>query len=171
METKKWINRMYASDALCEEYMAKIRNAKSKRQLFDIAVDANGIDYLCEMRDNGHPLPYDVIEGEFKPYLNGRYIAEIPCSIGAYTSALYIGLGKTDEVNMGTTLACFMNCQCVIRIKDYHAARIVLDENCDVKIICPQSSNLIVECWGNSRVEYEGYSHIRVKRMGGKRNV
>ena len=165
MKTKEWINKMYSNNALCEEYMKKIRNSKSKRQLFDIAIDTNGIDYLCEMREKGHPLPYEIIKEEFKPYLNGRYIAEIPCSVGTYTSALYIGLGETDEVNMGTTIACLMDCRCLIRVKDYHAARIVLDGNCDVTISCPHSSNIVVECWGDSKIDIDSFSHIRVKRM------
>ena len=50
-----------ANGLLCEEYAERVRNAKSKKQLFDICADANGVSFLAEMRQKEHPLAYETI--------------------------------------------------------------------------------------------------------------
>lgn len=167
MKTKYWIKELYDRDMLCEEYMGKASLAASKKQLFDIACDANGINFMCSTRQDGCPLPYDVIKEEFKAYINGRYISEITTHTGGhYNSALYICLEKDDTVNVGTTLACFLGCRCTIKVKDFHYVRITADTNCELVIDCPSTSKVMVEHYGNASIIIKGsIDNVKLKCM------
>lgn len=165
MKTIDWIEDEHLKGELCEEYYERLCDAKSKKQVMDIVMDINGLEYLCLSREKGNPLPYEVIEKEFRSYINGKYIPKFNFSkMTEYDSSVYLSLGKDCEVNVGTTLALFLNCSCDIYVKDYHVARIFLDGNCDVRLHCPKGASVIVEAFGDAKVEYEGYAHIRIRR-------
>ena len=50
MKVLDYISNIEPSGLLCEEYAERVRNAKSKKRLFDIVCVANGVSGLPEMR-------------------------------------------------------------------------------------------------------------------------
>ena len=51
---------------LCDKYSEMWDNCKSKKQLFDLATDSNGIPYICESMVEGWGLTPDFIKAAEK---------------------------------------------------------------------------------------------------------
>ena len=99
MKTLDWIrNEIMANGLLCEEYTERVRNAKSKKQLFEICCDANGARFLPEMRAKGYPLDYDVIHEEFFGDLSKYKIIILP-------SAMAIAPGFAEKLSGTVTVS------------------------------------------------------------------
>lgn len=169
MKTLDWIRQeIMANGLLCEEYTERVRNAKSKKQLFEICCDANGARFLPEMRAKGYPLDYDVIHEEFGRYINGQYKPEFesPSGLASYTSAIYCQHNDVKDIVVDTTIACFLACDNEVWISPFNIARICVDANCHLKIHCPQNASLVVEYWGDDDIIeiVEGKDRIKIKK-------
>jgi hypothetical protein len=169
MKTLDWLRQeIMANGLLCEEYAERVRNAKSKKQLFEICCDANGVSFLPEMTAKGYSLDYELIWAEFDRYINGKYKPEFesPLTGDSYTSAIYCQYNDVKDIVVDTTLSCFLACDNEVWIRPFNIARICVDANCHLKIHCPQSSSLVVEYWGDDdMIEIaEGEDRIRVRK-------
>lgn len=86
---------------LCEKYTDKWTSAKSKKQLLDIALDANGLSFVANAVAKGY-LSAEYICDAFNPFINGKYVRDKD----GYTSAIYCSDGKgidLAEINATTT--------------------------------------------------------------------
>lgn len=152
MDFNTWINKVIESGNLCVEYKAKVDDAKSKLQLMHLCLDSNGSTYLCEMQEKGYPLPYEVINKEFRSYINGRYNAEFKNDKGnGYTSSIYCCYAE-DELLIDTTLTTMLGCNTDVYIRPNDFVKIYADKNCELHISCPDSSRCIVEYWNGAQI-------------------
>lgn len=172
MQCLDWIkNEIIANDLLCRQYAQRVAGAHSKRQLFDMLCDANGVSFLPEMSAKGHATPYDLLIKDFGQYLNGRYKAEIKGqasdSVG-YTSAIYCRCPRVDKITVDTTLACFLDCDSTVRIPPYNVARLCVDANSKIRIDCPRNAVVTVEYWCDDRnIEIvNGDGKIKMRKKG-----
>lgn len=152
MDFKTWINKVIESGNLCGEYKDKVDDAKSKKQILDIVLDANGSSFLQEMQAKGMPLPYETINNEFRSYINGRYKAEFKNDKGnGYSSSLYCCYAE-DELLIDTTLTTMLGCNTDVYIRNNDFVKIYADKNCELHISCPPSSTCIVEYWEGAHI-------------------
>lgn len=152
-----WIRNLISTGNLCGGYSDKVERAKSRLSLFEIACDANGISYLCEMDSKGFPLPYEIILRDFKSYINGRCKPVFKNDKGnGYTSAIYCCYSDDSFVNVDTTLSCFLGCKLELNIMENDFVKIYADKNCELKINCPKNAACIVEYWKGAKVEIDG---------------
>lgn len=168
MKVLDYISNIEASGLLCEEYAERVRNAKSKKRLFDLVCDANGVSWLPEMRAKGFPLEYQTIHEEFGRYINGKCKPEYesPVTGGSYSSALYCQHNDVKDIVVDTTLACFLSCINEVWIQPFNVARIVVDEECFLKLHCPENAKCVVEIYGKGEVAVvEGADRVRIRRM------
>lgn len=155
MKFNDWITSVMVCGNLCEKYSHKIEKAMSKKDLMDIVLDANGVSYLLEMQEIGFELPYETIIKEFGPYINGRYTGVHKNNKGhGYTSKIYCCYTDSDSIVIDTTATVLLGCTNKIKIKDNLIAKIYADNNCDIEIICPESSHVILECSKNALVSF-----------------
>lgn len=168
MKVIDWLNNeIIANGLLCDEYTERVRNAVSKKQLFEIVCDANGVSFLPEMREKGFPLGYDIIGEEFSKYINGQHKPSFKSKVDGeeveYTSAVYMTNEK--ELLIDTTIACVLDFHGEITVTPFHGSRIVLDQRCDAKIYGSKYNNTVVEVYGNSTVEVTGnHKNVIIKR-------
>lgn len=163
-----WLNELEERGLLCEDYSSRIAKAKSKRQLVDLGLDANGISYLCEMQQKGCPLPYETILSEFKNFINGNYIFESePNDNGAtYTCELYCCYSSDDHVDVRTTAITFLGCVARIILNPNSVSKIYLDTNCKVEIICPPSAKSQVYLYGDAQARVVGcLENVELKKV------
>lgn len=146
-----------AKTNLCAEYTEKLNKAGSKKSLIDIALDANGMPWVCEAVAKGK-LSSDTIAEDFKPFLNGRYIR----AAGGYSSALYCK--RNDGIEVVTTCALIVDCKGVIRV-DRPIAELFLS-NSDVAIISNKGSKVNVYLYNSSVVNNEFIVVRESKRYG-----
>ena len=167
MKTLNWLkNEIMANGLLCSEYAERVRHAKSKKQLFDICADANGISFLPEMEDKGIPLSYETVWEDFGRYINGKYKPAFSAPLGGeYTSAIYCQANDVKDIVVDTTLACFLSCINKVYIQPFNVTRLVVDQNSAIKVYCPQNSKAVIEVYGDGEVEVaEGADRVRIKR-------
>lgn len=156
MTFNEWIQEIIGSGLLCGEYTSKVDDAKSKKRLMDIVLDANGVSWLCEMDAKGMPLPYETILREFKGYINARYIAEYKNEKGnGYSSALYCCFSDSSDINIETTLTTVLGCKADVWVGANDFVKIYADKNCQLMIHCPETSRCIVEYWKGAKVEVD----------------
>ena len=126
---------------LCDKYSELWDNCKSKKQLFDLATDSNGIPYICESMVEGWGVTPEFISAKFKTFINGRYISQH----NGYTSAMYVERFFIEPLVAKTTNVVIMACEGVVEIPE--------------NVVC----NLFIV---NSDVVLSGYGVCYVKTYG-----
>lgn len=96
------------SHGICE-MLDDWNNAKSKKQLIDVALSIRGIEYIATAIAQGWGISPDVIERDFPMFINGRYTRDKD----GYTSQMYCRYeGKID---ITTTAALIIGFDGVIK--------------------------------------------------------
>lgn len=132
-------DRVQAHGMMCAKYDEIWRNCKSKKQLFDMAVSAQGSETLCCAIANGWGLDIDYVKQKYKAYINDRYISEQD----GYTSKMYIGFFEPMIVT--TTLVIIIGCDGTLEIPNNCV--------CEVKLV-------------NSNITLTGGGICNVKKYG-----
>lgn len=154
METLKWIDRIIEQGLLCKTYISKVLRANSKKQLFEICADANGVSFLCEMREKGYPLDYSIIKKEFGNYINGAYKPFYGEKENGYNSSIYCDYNYPNEITLDTTCTCLLNCNTTIRIPRGMCGHIFIDGNCNLEIDNEDMiGKIYVNVWGDAKVK------------------
>ena len=102
---------------LCGEYKAKWDGARDREDLMDIALDSNGVEWICQMANMG-VLSKETVLSDFGEYINGKYVRKK----GGYTSELYAYYNGT--ITMRTTLLVVMGGDVEVIVPEYHVVRI-----------------------------------------------
>jgi hypothetical protein len=165
MNYSEWIDDIICQGLLCDEYATKVQQAKSKKQVVDIALDANGVSYLQEMMEKGHALPYDVIRNDFRPYLNGRYVSVHKNGENGreYTGSVYFE--QINDLLVHTTITSLLNCECNVIVPKNSIALLYSDGNCTIHVICMENAKCKVYHSGDLRVTSEG-SNVKIIKKG-----
>lgn len=165
MKTRDWLYDIIKDGLLCEQYTDKVNNAQSKVDFMNLVLDSNGVTFIQEMSKHGKDLPYDIMTEEFEHYINGRYVARYMTNDGTeYTSCVYCRYDY--DVDIKSTLTTFFGCDTNVIIPEHSSCMIFLDKRCNIRLHCPKSSNVKIECWGDSVLEIVGEKHkgIKIKR-------
>lgn len=134
---------------LCGKYKGMWDNAESKKSLMDIALDANGVEFLCEACTDGWGLSTEFLLKEFSDYVNGNYMS----NRNGYTSAMYVGYGRYaemppyDGIVSTTTLTVLIDCTIFLTIPKYTVCKIYVCRGCDIEIKCSGKCDIYV--YGN----------------------
>lgn len=131
---------------LCKQYRNKWDNAQSKKDLVDIALDANGIEYMAEMLNEGWGLTPEHIHKEFADYINGRYEKKH----NGYKTAMYVMYNG----ELTTSCTAYLLASCNIKV--------VIPKNCVCRLFICAGSNVMIDCEGDCEVYcYEDKSQVR----------
>lgn len=167
METRDWLNEIISKELMCDEYVNKVGDARSKKQLMDYVLDAKGSEWFQEMEAKGCGLSYEEITKSFASYINGRYVAEYRNEKGnGYTSTLYCCFSG-EKINVDTTLCSVLGYTGRIVVTKNNFAKIYLDKNCDVQIQLQDGAKANVEYWKGAKVEVLGnYERVKLTENG-----
>ena len=149
---RDWIDSLIDNRKVCGDYADKVDGAISRAQMMDIVLDANGISFIPEMESKGYELPYESIISEYGGFVNGRYKR----SKDGYTSSMYVLC--EDDVDVDTTITCFLGCKCWVILPEFSFREIYLDKNCDVKLSVPSSSRVSIHTWEGAKIDFSGCS-------------
>lgn len=154
-----WLNNIINAGLLCGNYQDKTLDAKSKLHLMDIVLDANGASYLCEMQANGFELPYETIHREFHNYINGKYKANFRNEKGhGYSSCIYCEYD--GDIDIDTTSTTLLGCRGRVILAPYSFVQLYLDKNCNIDIVCPETSRAKVDYWTGAVINIDGNGRI-----------
>lgn len=138
---------------LCEEYTGKWTSAKSKKQLIDLALDANGLDYVANAVAKGY-LSSEYICEAFAPFNNGKYVR----NKDGYTSALYCG-EDTNEIFATETALLVIDFVGDIYIPENRICEIHL-VNSKCYIVSKGKGNVYI--YGNTEVYNENGPNMKI---------
>ena len=133
---------------LCDKYSELWDNCKSKKQLFDLATDSNGIPYICESMVEGWGVTPEFISEKFKTFINGRYISQH----NGYTSAMYVEKFFIEHLVVSTTNVIVMACEGAIEIPENIVCNLFI-VNSDVMV--SGSGVCYVKTYGENTVKYD----------------
>lgn len=117
-------------EGICESYTLLWDKAGSKKQLMDIAMSAQGADFLCDSIAKGWGISPSEITSRFKRYINGEYTHEAK---SGYTSVLYCNYYGSIEAE--DTLVILIDCDVTISIPDWAVCSIYATGKTNMSII------------------------------------
>ena len=113
---------------LCQEYTDIWDSCKNNKQVFDMAVGAKGVDYLCDTIAKGWGISPSVISERFRPFINGRYISKQ----NGYTSSMYCEY--KGEFTASTEVLAIIKSDVVISIPKNMICEIYTVGVCKIKL-------------------------------------
>lgn len=153
-ELLKWVSDLSKSDNICLQYYDKIKKAKTKKRIVDIAIDSNGCSFLCDMESKNMLIPYSHITSIFSSFINGNYTSFHGDKDRGYTSSIYCCY--QGDIDVKSSLVTLLGCKANVYVKENSVVQIYADRNCEISVGCPSSSKAIVHYWGNREPEYSG---------------
>lgn len=163
MTFKEWLVDVKNKGLICERYLPAVNAARSRKQFMDVVLDVNGMAFLCDMREKGYGLPYNVICEEFRAYLNGRYIHTKAKSSGSYTASMYCCIEDPSEITVNTTLTGILGCSCWIRVPKNMYCQLYVDSASVVNISVDDGGKCYVDLWDGGVVISEDTDAVIVK--------
>ena len=133
---------------LCEKYSEMWDNCKSKKQLFDLATDSNGIPYICEAMVEGRGDTPEFISENFKTFINGRYISQHK----GYTSAMYVERFFIEPLVAKTTNVVIMACEGVVEIPENVVCNLFIVNS---NVVVSGSGVCYVKTYGDNTIKYD----------------
>lgn len=157
----KEIREYITKSAMCAEYKEKLLSAHSKREMFDIMSDINGLAFLCGM-DGGYTLPYELMTEKFGGFLNGRYIA----NRDGYTSKVYCCYCGGEPIVADTSLVGIFGCgEVTVEVPPNAICRLYIDRNSSATVNVGEGAICICGFIGDS-VKWLGMGKFIPRRYG-----
>ena len=113
---------------LCTGYKDKWDNAKTKEELMDMALDANGVEMLADACafSWGMDIPY--MKRAFSDYINGKWKR----SKDGYSSCLYVGYN--GQIEQSCTLTTILASNVTFHVPKYHICKLYVGGCTEVNI-------------------------------------
>ena len=135
---------------LCGQYKSIWDGCKSKKDLIDTAIDANGIEFMADSIAFDWGLSKEFILSEFGEYINGKYQR----MRDGYSSELYVG-AESNTISVRSTLNLFAYCDgvttfvpngcfCRIYLVKCHNAHIKNDGKFEL-VVYGECSNITID--------------------------
>lgn len=134
---------------LCDRYKTEWNEAKDKKDLVDMALDANGVEFMAKSVAEGWGLSKDYILDNFGDYVNGSYVRDK----GGYTSEIYVGYG--GDILQRATLNLLVGCDTSVLVPEGSMCKIYVCGMSDVRIKCVGKCYVYVY-GGYNDVKYSG---------------
>ena len=148
-------------EGICEKYALLWDKAGSKKQLMDLAMTAQGADFLCDSIAKGRGITSDLIVSKFKRYINGGYVAKMDL----YTASVYCSYDDAEPIDAVESLYLFLNSRARVVIPKGSRTIILADAKSDIELVVGEDS--VVRIYdGNDRVRVvEHHGNGIVKRF------
>lgn len=117
-------------ERICDRYAELWDNAGSKRGLMDLALSAQGADFLCDGIAKGWGISADEIRRRFGKYINGRYMYE---DESGYSSVMFCGYEGSIDVE--STLVVLIDSDVVLSIPDWHVCDVYASGNVSLSVV------------------------------------
>lgn len=135
---------------LCQGYTDKWTSEKSNRELFEIACDANGAEFMAASVAEGWGVSPEYFAKKFKAYVNGKYICEYKNDKGhGYTGAMLCEYND-DNFEVSTTLLCILDSNTDLKIKTNHFCKIFIAGDSRIDISIGANSRCFIYVYGGS---------------------
>lgn len=118
--------RIALSLGLCDEYKHKWDSCVSEKELIDIALDSNGVEFLADSFSFGWGMSYDYIKERFSDFINGKYVR----NKDGYTSEIYIGYN--GAISLRSTITIIVNSYVDLAIPEHYVGSVYVCDHSKV---------------------------------------
>lgn len=148
MDVKSFIDYLLQEEKICSLYRDRVKNARSKAELYEIFSDANGGEFICSQIDPEHPVSYDEVERYFENHINGKHVVTHISDDGeaSYTSKIFCNYNGT--IAGDTTLLTLLGCKARVEVIENYILQIYCDRETVCEIFCPEGSRAVCAYWG-----------------------
>lgn len=161
---RDWLEGKMRRGDVCYNYMHTISSCKNRQQFFELCLDVNGMEFLCEMSAREEGLPYESIKEDFSRYINGQYEARHGDGDVRYTSEMWLGR-RGGEIYLINTATLLLDCKDVnIVVPSNFVGILYVDDRSSVSVDCPARSTLYANVYGDGNVLYMGGKNVHVDR-------
>jgi hypothetical protein len=101
-------------ERICDRYAESWDRAVSKKGLMDLALSAQGADFVCDGIAKGWGISADEIVKRFGRYINGVYTYE---DVSGYSSVMYCRY--YGEIVVDDTLLVLIDCDVTVFVPDW----------------------------------------------------
>lgn len=143
---------------LCKKYKEKWDLCSNKKQLVDMSLDINGVEFMADSIAFGWGLSKEYLQEEFGEFMNGNYQSEE----NGYTSEMFIGASGITRVKSTLLLVAYCD-DLEIEIPEYMACRIYVCGGSRVQIRNRGHVEIYEYGQGNTiaMIEYDGSNSLR----------
>lgn len=134
---------------LCDRYRAAWDGAEGKRDLVDLALDTNGVEFMARSVAEGWGLSKDYILGNFGDYVNEKYVRDK----GGYTSKMYVDYG--GDIFQPATLNLLVGCNTSVLVPEGSVCKIYVCGRTYIRVNCAGKCYVYVY-GGYNNVKYHG---------------
>lgn len=148
---------------VCSEYSQRWYNCQSKKQLADLGLSVQGIEYLCESISRGWGLSPEILSKQFSKYINGAYVFDN----NSYTTKMYCCFD--GSVISDTTALCIISSNVEINVPERAFSEVFITGKSNVKISGSGRCSIVV--YGDSVVlSIEDGSTLQYKILHNTKN-
>lgn len=139
---------------LCGKYKDMWNNAKTTDDIAHMALDANGVEFVCDGCAFKWGMTPQQLKEQLKGHINGQYKENVNAFNG-YTSELYVLHEK--DITVKSTLNTIISCKCNITVPSNKIAKIYITGNSNVDITC--HGECYIYEYGENNVTTTGNTH------------
>jgi len=144
------------SHGVCDKYGAEWDAAENRKDLIDVALSAQGIEYVAKSIADGWGVSATYLARDFKGYVNGGYRRDKD----GYSSEMYASFDGT--LTARSTMLLLVGCKCEVHVPHGMATQLYLCGGSKIKIRNEGYCAVYVYADGNA-YEVEGReAHVRL---------
>ena len=113
---------------LCGQYKTMWDACRNKKDLIDMALDANGVEFMADSIEFGWGLSKEYLIKEFGDFINGKYQR----NRGGYKSRMYVGY--EEDITIDSTITLLVGCKGKVIIPYGIINNIYICGGCDIDV-------------------------------------
>lgn len=149
---------------VCEEYGGRWSGCVTKKELFDLACEVQGMLFLVKAVSEGWGISPEVIVKEFPRMINGGYIARVETKRGKHYGSQIICRYDEPSFVCDTTVCAVIDSHTTITIAKNIGCLLFVDKASEIEIICPDSGRVKVETYSD-KVTTNNKDRVKIKML------
>lgn len=113
---------------LCGQYKTMWDACRNKKDLIDMALDANGVEFMADSIAFGWGLSKEYLMKEFGDFINGKYQR----NKGGYKSRMYVGY--EEDITIDSTITLLVGCKGKVIVPCSMVGNIYICGGCDIDV-------------------------------------
>lgn len=113
---------------LCGQYKTMWDACRNKKDLIDMALDANGVEFMADSIAFGWGLSKEYLMKEFGDFINGKYQR----NKGGYKSRMYVGY--EGDITIDSTITLLVGCKGKVIVPCSMVGNIYICGGCDIDV-------------------------------------
>lgn len=143
---------------VCAPMLERWNKASSPETIMDVALDIQGIEFLCIAYRDGWGLPDDFVTAFFRNIINGQYTHHSP---DGYTSQIYYN--NEAEFTPASTNTLIINSTCVVSVPPTSVCSLYVTGNSEIVVFNEGYCNIV--SYGNADITVNGNGRTHRKQI------